>query len=251
MAISKMLLCTGLLLTSHAFALKIDKKEIIKGVQVQTGKEKGLRTYQGSITKTFAYPIDEVKKGITNFSEKCNNSYKDRRKFTDKTFQCKHHNENLIETFVIRDIPQSEEDKKAGEVEKFVLGRRIYNRGDFNHYELVQVIEGKNELNQKTLKIVQRMLTDGEVKNYTKPKFERESAFVKMISTYTLTEVSPTQTTLNYDYDSKTEHWLLNKEISVPQVFATISKSINVFMKTIETELVIQRRNLASAHTSL
>lgn len=221
-----------------------DKKELLNGVKLKSGKEEAIRTFVGKTEKVFPYPIELVKKGITNFTQKCNNSYKDKRKFTSQKLDCKYHNEHLVETFVIRDIRKMDYFKNLSDV--FVLGRQVYNRGSFGYYELVTVADSVNEKNQKTVTIIQRMLDDKEVKVFINPEFKRESAFDSSSSIFTLTQVGPQQTHLSYEYQADTDHWLLNKEVSVPQVFASISRSVNELLETVEIESSLQKRELAS-----
>ncbi len=247
MANYKLLVCTGWLITTAAFAgVKMEKKETINGITVETGKKDDVRVYQGTVSKTFPFNLTTVKNSIVNFNEKCNDSLKDKRQFTDKKIPCKYHNENLVETLIVKDIKQTGWTKEANEVDRYILGRQVYNRGSFGYYELVRVFESVNAQNQKTIKIVTHMLSDKEVKAYISPKFEKDSAFDRSVSTYTLTEVSPNETTLAYSYNAETEHWILNKEVSVPQVFSSISKSINDLLKTVSAESAIQNRDLAS-----
>lgn len=231
------------LLINSAFA-EVDKIEVLNGVQLRSGKKNDTRSYTGRIEKYFQFPIEMVKKGVTNFSEKCNNSFKDKRKFTKDMGNCKYHNENLVESFVIKDIRNSDKIKNVNEA--YLLGRIVYNRGSFGFYELVTITESKNQLNQKTITISTRMLEDKEVKLYTSPKFKKESAFDNSSTRFILTETSPTETKVNYEYHASTDHWILNKEVSVPQVFASMSKSINDLIKTIEDESSLQKRELAS-----
>ncbi len=247
MAVYKFLLCVGWLITIQAFAdTKMDKKESINGVSVQTGKHDGTRIYRGSITKMFPYGIQSVKNSIVNFQDRCNNSFKSRRQYTEKSVSCKYHNENLVETIVVKDIKKSGWVKETNETDRFILGRKVYNRGSFGYYELVTVHEGKDAHNKKTVSIRQKMLTDKEAKKYTNPLFNKDSAFDETIGTFTLTEVSPNETTLTYEYSAETEHWILNKEVSIPQVFASISKSINDLVKTVAAESSVLTRDLAS-----
>lgn len=221
-----------------------DKKEVLNGVTLHSGKEDVVRTFMGKTEKTFSYPIELVKKGITNFSEKCNNDYKGKRTFTSQEIDCKYHNEHLVETVVVSDIRKMDYFKTLSEA--YVLARRVYNRGSFGYYELVTVDEDLNEKKQKTIKIMVRMLDDKEVKLFTKPQFNRESAFKTSNITFTLTQLGPKETHLLYEYEAETDHWLLNKEISVPQVFASISRSVNDLLKTVEAESSLQKRALAS-----
>lgn len=234
----------ALTLSVTAFANSYDKTEELNGVSLKSGKEAAVRTFVGSMEKVLPFPIELVKKGITNFTEKCNNDYKDKRKYTDEKVDCKYHNDHLVETFVVRDIRQTDHFKHLSEV--YLVGRQVYNRGSFGYYELVQVSQGVNEKKQKTFTVMLRMLDDDEVRSFTSPKFSKESAFDHSQSVYTLTEVSPNQTHMTYEYSADTDHWLLNKEVSVPQVFASISKSINDLMKTVEAESTFQKRELAS-----
>lgn len=247
MANLKYVLCASWMITLGASAaVKFDKNDTISGVKVESGKKDSTRLYRGSFNKTFPFALETVKSSIVNFHEKCNNKYKERRQFTDKNTDCKYHNENIVETIVVKDINQSGWTKSEGEVERYVLGRQVYNRGSFGFYEMVQVIESKNAQNQKVLTVTQRMLSDKETTLYTKPKFDRDSAFDKTTATFVLTEVSPNETTLSYEYNAETEHWILNKEISVPQVFSSISKSINDLVMTMDEESKLQSRDLAS-----
>lgn len=226
----------------HA-GLTIDKTEELGGVDLKSGKAESVRSYSGSINKQFLYPLEIVKKGITNFSEKCNNGYKSKRQYTSQATDCKYFNEHLVESIVIKDIKPVEAYQGT---EHYLVGRQVYNRGSYGYYELVQIKSGMNDKKQKFITISLKMLEDSEVKNFTEPKFNKDSAFDHSSSLYTLTEIGPTETQMTYEYQADTDHWILNKEISVPQVFASISKSINDLMKTIETESSLQKRELAS-----
>lgn len=220
-----------------------DKTEQLNGVDLVTVKEKSTRTYVGSLEKSLPYGVSVVMKGITNFADKCNNDFKDKRVFTAQE-DCKYFNENLIETVVLKDIKRPEELNQFKE--SYLVGRKVYNRGEFGYYELVTVKEELNEKKQKVISIDLTMLDDKEVKNYTDLKIEKDSAFDSSLSSYRITEVSPTETLVRYEYSATTKHWLLNKELSVPQVFASISKSINILVKSIEDESSTLKREVAS-----
>lgn len=241
----KIISTLSLVLSVSAIAgSKFDKKESLHGVKLRSGKENTLRTYVGTTKKSLPFSIDLVKTGITNFNQKCNNAYKDKRKFTSQTEDCKYHNEHLIETFVVTDFRRT--DYFSGFSEVYLLGRQIYNRGSFGHYELVTVQNSLNDKKQKVVTITLRMLDDKEAKLFTNIKFSRESAFDSSLISFTLTETSPETTHLSYEYRAETDHWLLNKEVSVPQVFASISRSVNELLSTVEKESSKLKRDLAS-----
>ncbi|WP_408098937.1 hypothetical protein ACJVC5_08460 [Peredibacter sp. HCB2-198] len=223
--------------------MSFDKNDSLNGVTLKSGKSEAVRAYSGSISKHFPFPLEMVKNGITNFSEKCNNDYKGKREYTSQETDCKYFNEHLVETFTIKDLKPVDAYKG---IEHYLVGRQIYNRGSYTYYELVQVKTSMNEKNQKVMTISLEMLNDSEVRAFTEPKFDKDSVFSKSGSTYTLTEVGPSETHMDYEYHAETDHWILNKEISVPQVFASISKSINDLMKTVEAESSSQKRELAS-----
>lgn len=246
----KTFLFFGLLTTlslSASGAIEFDKSDEIKGVAVKSGKEKSNRYYEGVITKTIPHSLAAVTNSVINFQEKCNNDYKDKRKFTSKDSQCKYHNDHLIETMIIKDIKTEGWTKVSGERERYLTGRRVYNRGNYGYHELIQIIDGVNEKKQKTVTIIQKMLHDKEAALYTDIKFKRDAVFDESLGTFTLTETSPNTTEITYVYNSETDHWILNKEVSVPQVFSSISKSLKDLMATIDEESLSQSsRDLAS-----
>jgi hypothetical protein len=239
-----LLLITTLFLAFNSFAETVDKTEQLNGVSLKSSKEKAVRTFNAVTERTFPYPLTLVKKAVTNFTEKCNNAYKDKRKFSAKEIDCKYHNENLVETFIVNDIRPMESFKGLSEF--YLVGRQVYNRGNFGFYELATIRESVNEKSQKTISVVLKMLNDADVRLYTTPKFEKASAFDNSTASYTLTELAPNITSMTYEYTADTDHWLLNKEVSVPQVFASISKSVNDLVKTVEAESSLQKRELAS-----
>src|SRR5690349_21807224 len=126
--------------TLNAYAAEYDKTQEFYGVSLKSMKADAVRSYEGSAEKILSYTIDLVKKGVTNFSDKCNNAFRNKRKFTPKTSECRYHNENIVETFVVKDIRQMDYFKEVSEV--YLLGRQIYNRGAYGFYELVTVREG-------------------------------------------------------------------------------------------------------------
>lgn len=220
-----------------------DKTDVLNDVTLKSSKSKDVRTYFGSTVKTLPFPLEFVKRSVTNFESRCNNSFKSKREFTNKETDCRFHNENLIESFVVKDVTITDEQKKFSEA--YLIGRKIYNRGSFGYYEMVTV---KDEVvdNKKIVTVDIRMLTNDEVKSFTSPKFERESVFDSSSTKFVIKEISPNTTFISYEYLADTDHWLLNKEVSVPQVFASISKSVNDLMTSLETDSSSQKRELAS-----
>jgi hypothetical protein len=231
---------------SHA-KVYFDRKEQHKDLVLKTGKENNERTYHVFTKRSLPYSAPMILKSITNFTDRCNNRLMNKREFMDKTTPCKYHHSNIIESFVVKDLNPgwlSEE----GESERYLLGRRTYNRETSSYYELVQVFAGKNKHGQKTYTVIERMLNDKEVTAFTHPKMKLETPYGKREVKFILTEISPTETQMKYVLEATTSHWLMNKELLVPQVFGTITKSINDLVAAIAIESDSQSRSLASEH---
>ncbi len=225
---------------------KFDRKERQKDVNLATGKKDDVRSYHATTTKVLNYPMSVVKDSILNFSDKCNNAYRKKRELTSTEYDCKYHNENIIEQSVVKNLRQGTWQKEDHETERFVVAIKIYNRGESGHYELVKIKETANVLKQKTIIIEEEMLTNDQARNYVSVKFKKDSAFETSKTRYTLTEIAPGKTELRYIYKGTTTHWVLNKEVSVPQVFSSLSKSINNLVSSIDSEAEVQTRSIAS-----
>lgn len=225
---------------------KYDRKERQKDVSLASGKKDNVRSYHATTTKVFNVPMNIVKDSILGFADRCNNAYRKKRELTSSDYDCRYHNENLVESLVVKSLRAGTWTKEENEVERFVVARKVYNRGESGYYELVKIKESTNVLKQKTYVIEQDMLSNDEARNYVSVKFKKETPFETSKIRYTITEIAPGKTELRYIYKGTTTHWVLNKEVSVPQVFAIISKSINNLVSSIGTETEVQARSIAS-----
>ena len=235
----------GSLIVSSTFAAVAERSDEIDGVKLESGKLDSSRFYKGTVSKTYPYSIEQIKASVMNFDGRCNNEFKDKRIHTDKTQDCKFHNANLVESVVVKNI-HSGWTKEENEVERLLVARRVYNRGSYAYNEIVKVYEYKNDQNQKVVKINQRMIDDSEAKKYADPIVSKDSAFDTNEGTFILTQISPTETKMDYTYDSATTHWILNKEVSVPQVFSSISKSLNDLISVVDKESAGYSRAIAA-----
>lgn len=241
-----LMILTALVSFDTSARVKYDRKERQKDVSLASGKKDDVRSYHATTTKVLNFPLQVVKDSILNFTDRCNNAYRKKRELTSAEYDCRHHNENLIETLVVKDLRQGTWKKEENEVERFVVARKIYNRGESGYYELVKVKESLNVLKQKMIVIEEDMLSNDQARNYVSVRFKKETPFETSKIRFTLTEISPGKTELRYIYKGTTTHWVLNKELSVPQVFASISKSINNLVSSIGTESEVQTRAIAS-----
>lgn len=216
---------------------KVEESKTIDGVKLGSGKTGGVRYYQGEVNKDYDVSLDKMFELVMDFSNRCNNEYKDQRKYLDKNFNCRHENKNLIETLVIKEIKQVEP-KEPNEVERFVMHRYIYNRGNFQHTEIAKVFKYKNEQGEDVIKLAYRMVDDKEAKKYVDKIAKKDSAFLETKGTFILTSKGPKKTHLNYVYESKTDHWLLNKSMVVAEFFENMSKSMNNLLSAFNKDVI-------------
>lgn len=225
---------------------KFDRKERQKDVSLASGKVDDVRTYHATTTKVLNVPMNIVKDSITNYGEHCNNAYRKKRELTPVEYDCKYHNESYVESLVVRNLRAGTWTKEENETERYVVARKIYNRGENGYYELVKVKETSNILKQRTIVIEQEMLSNDQARNFVSVQFKKDTPLETAKIRYTLTEIEPGKTELRYLYKATTKHWILNKELSVPRVFSSISRSINNLVTTIGVESETQNRAIAS-----
>lgn len=222
---------------------KIDEKENNKEFQVKSlsGKKSDIRAYESTKSHIFKNSLDLVLTGIENFADKCNNEYKERRKWTDKKRDCPIFNNNLVESKIIQ-IDNQKLPLEKNEIRHYLIQRNIYNRQSFHHYDLIRVFDKKNEKDQRVVVVKQIMLKDKEVKKILENPTKRESAFLVTYGEFTLTAISPKETKLDYRYYTETDHWLLNKSLAVSDVFEGTAKGLKTLFKGIQ-EVISQNKS--------
>lgn len=209
----------------------VDNNEIINGVKLISGKVDSKRFYKGVIEQEFDTSPEKAIEVITDFEQRCNNEYSDEREI-QKNVKCKYFNNNLIESKIHKDITTGL-DTKRGEIRRFLVSRRIYNRSYFSHTDLIRVF--KQRVNGKDIyTLTQKMISESEVKKYMKPVVKTDSVFLKADAKYTLVPLAKDKTKITFEYSSKTDHWLLNKSISVGKVFDSMSKNLNSLFSSLK-----------------
>lgn len=238
-------LLTSTIATAQDFkGYDVDNNEVHKKYKVSltSGKKNDIRFYKGLQSHTYQQPLDLIFKSITNFEGKCNNDYKDRRELTDKKRDCPYHNGNLVESKIYRNLKHYK--KEQNEIDRYLVARRIYNRQEFSHVDQIRVFETKNKKGQRVITVRTDMLKDKDVKAYMKPPVEKDSVFLHAFSEFKLTELDKNKTTLEYFYASETDHWLLNKSVSVGKVFDSMAKSIDMLFYSIKKEIAKSKHSL-------
>ena len=116
--------------------LKFEDQREINGVQVQNANVENGRVYHATLGKVIERPFLDVVSDILHFEQRCNNEYRDKRRYSAKDFNCQHLNKNLVESVIIRDIKFPVK-KVENEKDRFLIFRNIYNREAFQNYDLV------------------------------------------------------------------------------------------------------------------
>ena len=210
------------------------KTDDLYKVQLISGKKNDRRFYQVKRDENFKYDLEVVFKSITNFTEKCNNDFRNRRKLTSKEKNCKYHNSNLVESIIHRELIKGHE-KEPNESERYIISRRIYNSDDFSHNDLIKVYRFQ-ENGVSYIKITQQMLLEKEAKEYISNPVKTNSAFDKTYGEYILKSLEDNSTQVSFTYSSETTHWLLNKSVAVSKVFTNMTKSFDLLFESIGTE---------------
>ncbi|MBL7664670.1 MAG: hypothetical protein JNM93_06020 [Bacteriovoracaceae bacterium] len=228
--LSVIFLTIGLTQTTYSFEnFTIDEQSEIDGIKLSSGKLDSTRMYSATVSREIDVEIENLRKAITEFESRCNNQYRDKRKYTEENFTCTQKNANLIESIRINDIksPKSEPNK----INEFLLARYVYNRGLYHFYD--HIIEKSLMEDHKRVYIIQQtMLTDDEAMSMLGSNInKRDTVFLQARGIFTLKEISATKTSLTYEYSATTEHWLLNKNISVGNFFSSTAESLSELME--------------------
>lgn len=200
-------------LTTHALTQKT-----IDGVSLESTKTDSTRHLKAVKSTELALSLEDSLKLVLNFEEKCNNAFKEKRKWSPKNIDCKFHNNNLIETIHHREIKNKRTDLK----DHFVLLRHGYNRGSFLYFEEITLTQS-----DKDIHVRQRLLSDDEVKTFLDTKLETLFSFQKVNSHFHLQALAPQKTQITFTYESSTDHWLLNKEMMLGEIFESTAKGLN------------------------
>lgn len=232
------------LLVARAYADKVDGVELaleknINGVILHSGKVDSTRIYHGQLSKVVNASLPKTFTAVENFEDKCNNEFKGKRKVLDKNKDCKYHNHNLIESVIVKKTNYTGP-KEPNEIERYIVTRYIYNRGSFQQNDLMIVLKYKNDKKQDVMHIKQTMLSDEESKQYLDKPVKKDSAFKEARGNFIMTKLDENKTQFDYEYIGKSDHWMLNKEMMVNEVYEGIAKGINFLWESIEKDVAIK-----------
>lgn len=224
----------ALCLTFTAYALdiksfKIDHREKSKdfNVNMLSGKKDGIRFYQGTISDVLKQPIDKVLDIVLAFDKRCNNELKEKRTLSDKKIDCPYASDSLIESVIVKDLKANRLAKD--EIKRFIVVRRSYNRGLYTYNDLIRVFRYLDGY-----KITMDMLSDKQSKDYFNSKLNNNSVMKTSGGVYYILPEDSGSTRYTYIFTCSTDHWLLNKSITVGTFFDSMAKNLRDEFNTIK-----------------
>jgi hypothetical protein len=233
---------------AHAPPEGIQERESRDWVSLGTGKPGGgERIYQAGFSREIAASLEVVRAAVVNFEEKCNNAHRKRRKWRGPEFDCLYFNENLVEVRRETDLlPAAAKSLDSGggasqgsgavhpPHEHRIYSRHGYNQGDFFYQELMTERWREKKPGARVLEIGQRMLSRDEASKWVREPLKNSFAFTGFTGVFLLSELAPEKTRVEYVYTAETDHWLLDKKISVGKVFDGLERGMRDLWVSIE-----------------
>lgn len=194
---------------------------------MRSGKKDDVRFYEGRLDDVIDRPIEKVLERVLSFDKRCNNEHKDRRIYTDKKMDCPYQSGMLIESVIVKDLKKRKLEKN--ELKRFLVKRRSYNRGLYTYNDLIRVFRYKDGY-----KVTMTMLSDKEAKDYIDSPLEKVSVMQTSGGVYYITPVGKNKTRYNYIWTCSTDHWLLNKSVTVSSFFESMAENIRGEFNTLK-----------------
>lgn len=233
-------LILGLTVLSAQAEEKYDRFEKIQNVTLQTGKEGSQRHFRAFTKIDLPKDAESVLADILDFESSCNNDFAHKREILQRDHHCKRFDRDVIENKVIGKLKDSS--LKKDEVRRFIVQRRVYNRGEYGYYELVRVFKKADGY-----RVTLELLKGNAVHQYLEPQIEFDYFFHQKNSDFILTQKSETSTELKLITEASTRNWFLNKAFSVGQVFqGLVTETSDLLGRFQDTEHSPAKRSLAS-----
>ncbi|MBH47354.1 MAG: hypothetical protein CME71_04195 [Halobacteriovorax sp.] len=202
--------------------VELGKEEKIKDVIVRSAEKSDSRIYLANYNAVFNGSFDKALSYVLDFPKRCNNSYRKERKLTEKDFECIYHNDNLIESQIIKDLKVKDENPNI--VDRFVVKRRIWNKGLHSYNDLVTVTKETPKENEvRRLTVSYRLLKDDESKKLIDDPVPFNNAFYYTMGTYRMAETKDGKVTVEYSYETKTDHWFLTSSMIQGSIYSSIA----------------------------
>lgn len=203
----------GLVLTNVQAEEKYDRFEKIQNVTLQTGKEGSQRHFRAFTKMDVPLATESALEELLDFETSCNNDLAHKRNHLTRDHHCKRFDRDVIENIVIKKL-KTPDSMETDEVRRLLVGRRIYNRGEYSYYELVRVFKKPDGY-----RVTLELLKDKAAREFLDPKLKFDYFFHQKNTEYILTKKSDSVSELKLITEASTRNWFLNKAFSVGQVF--------------------------------
>ncbi|MBI2520398.1 MAG: hypothetical protein HYV97_08265 [Bdellovibrio sp.] len=203
--------------------LKFEDQRELNGVKVQNAKIDDARVFHATLGKVIERPFADVVSDILHFEQRCNNEYRDKRRFSPKEFNCQHLNKNLVESVIIREI-KLPATKMENEKERFLIFRNIYNREAFQNYDLVIYTEKTGGLGKRVAMITYSMLSDEEAQQYLTTWEKKKSVFDIIQGSYEIEELEGGKCRVGMTYTTKTSYWMMTNGFAVGMIYKSMAE---------------------------
>lgn len=202
--------------------VKLEQKETIKDVNVLSANKDDSIFYLATYKTEFQGSFDRAVEYVLDFSRRCNNAYKKERKLTTKDFVCTIHNDNLIESQIVKDLKIKDDNPQI--VERFVVKRRIWNKGLHSYNDLVTVKKvATNKGEKRRLEVTHRLLKDEEANSLIIDPVPFDNAFYHTVGTYRMAETESGKILVDYTYETKTDHWFLTSSMIQGSIYSSLA----------------------------
>lgn len=203
----------GLTFLNAAAEEKYDRFEKIHNVSLQTGKEGSQRHFRAFTKAELSQEADSVLEELLNFETSCNNDLAHKRQVLAKDHHCKRFDRDVVENIILKQL-KDVRPLARDELKRFIVERRVYNRGEYGYYELVRVFKRPDGY-----RVTLELLKDKAAREYVEPKISFEYFFHQKNTEYILSKKAEGMTELKLITEASTRNWFLNKAFSVGQVF--------------------------------
>jgi hypothetical protein len=201
---------------------------IIDGIKVSTKESEKLKSFFATGETVISSSLNNVRAEILKFNDRCNQDLKSKRKYIKKSFKCKFHNPSLVESIIIKKLKNKKYKNDPSIIEEFLVWRNIYNRNAYSYYDLILV----KKVSSNTYEVSYNMLSDKEVSFYLDNFTKKDTAFNKSGGVFKI-EGKNNKTTLELNYLSETDHWLLTSSMAESTIMDKVAKGTRLAIEAV------------------
>ncbi len=164
-----------------------------------SSKVDDLRTFSGSINRTYKNTQEEILNGIISYEKRCNNDLRKKRVIIDRKYVCPFYHKSTVESQAVKQISLKPN-------QDFILHRTLYSGGSkLTYYDRVKVTKNKS-----TIIVTQDLLKSPQIKELL-GKSISDSDYLKSVHQEFIIKTVEGGVKLSMKYLTTTDHWMMNK----------------------------------------